>query len=206
VKFTDEQIKRSIDSGVLQLDRGDKLALLKHGVLKTVVFTALGLFCVSLILFGFWNNPSLLAFTTGIVIVGLIVFLIALTLVKIKSLRLTEIKTSFTTKETRDILAKFARLYRWKVENNRDTLIVLIAKPSNRYSSAHSERIMLLMENGRILASCFCDTEQTFRYRSLINGKQNLNLIGAMVSGNRIPTIELKKRKKRKRTEEDSLI
>lgn len=182
---------------MLQLDHDERVALLRLGILKTIIFTALSLFCILLVLYGDDYGVVTIVLVASIIVGGMIACLVVMPVLKLRSLRLTEISTSFSTKETRDILAKFAKLYGWKVENNRNTLIVLIARPSDRYSYSRSERIMLLIEDGRIWASSICNPNGPFRFRSLINGNRNLNLVREMLSGTRIPNVELKKKKRK---------
>ncbi len=188
MKFTKEQIQRSIESGYLSLERSDLLHYLQVGVVKTILYEV-GLIAavVATSFFSGRLNDAVLLPLIVLVTAGVIAFLILVTAVKIYSLKLETIPTRYTAKEIRGILTLFARRYHFKRENNRKDLIIVITRVNDVATHMRNERITILIQDQKIHAASICNPHGPFFFRSLLNRKANLNLLRAMLSGSRKP-------------------
>lgn len=188
MKFTTGQIQRSIELGYLSLERSDLRQYFLSGVGKTVLYCGgpvAALFAIAF--FGDRLNYSVLIPVVVLVMGGMIAFLILMTIVKLRSLKLETIQTRYTAKEIRSILTLFARRYRFKRENNRKDLIIVTTRINDVAPHMRNERVTILIEDRKIHAASICNPHGYFFIRSLFNRKENLNLLRAMLSGSRKP-------------------
>ena len=185
MKFTEDQVKESVATGRLVMDRDDYLRFLRIGWIKTTL-SATSLILVVLVA---WASDRIslftLTFSTVAIVAAALSAFVAITALKLRSLRLIRIPTRFSKSEAREILVKFARYFRWKVLNNRKTLIILRTRLSERTTGFRSERITIFLTADAIWAASICDPEHPLMFRSLINAQENLALLRQVLSGTR---------------------
>lgn len=185
MKFTEDQVKASVASGRLVLDRDDYLRYLCVGWLKTTLIGTALLFAVLIGWASDWISGLTLILSVPAIAAAALLGFAAITALKLKGLRLVEIPTRYSKQEAREILVKFARYFRWKVLNNRKTLIILRTRFSERSTGSRSERITIFLTDDAVWAASICDPEHPLMYRSLINANENLTLLVQVLSGTR---------------------
>jgi hypothetical protein len=187
MKFTNEQIARSIKTGRLALDDSDLTRYFVAGVTK-ISLTGLVIFA-SVSFAACLADPSessVYAWLAAMIFFPTLMFLTIATIVKFRALNLVTIETMYSAAETRKVLTEFFKHFKFKIENNRKNLIIATTRPTKRIGHTRNERITILIDNKKVHLTSICAPDGSFYIRSLYNRSDNIGLLRSILSGMRV--------------------
>ncbi len=169
-------IKKSIETGELQLEYWDKI---NHFSIVLYSF-AFAIFVPLMVLFYQIYDPvsnknyGVLWFSPICIIVGIVFYFI-----QNNRLKLTSIKTNINKEEFSEIIEKISKKYGWQLSIN--TLKVIIAKTPFSGKS-WGEQVTIIFDGDNLLVNSICDPDKKTSVISYGRNAQNIRLIAKRIN------------------------
>ena len=187
MKFTKDQIEHSVNTGWLALDHRDKLRYITGGSGRLLFFVVSPV-ALFVLLTGIQISFWLIALACASFIA--LAFAI-ISLLKLLDLRLLRTETKLPEGQIREMIAIFAQLKKWKVSNNRKSLIILKTGPGRSGATGWGERITMITKGSEVWISSISDPDRPMSFRSYRRNKYNIGFIRDVLAGRRVPATTL---------------